>query len=73
MNADEKLLTPTEAAERLGLSPVTVGHMLRAGKLPGVKVLRLWRVSESALDEYIRGLPPGKTQKQPRKPKGGTT
>ena len=54
--APERLLTPEEVAERLHLSPVTVGHMLRAGKLPGVKVLRLWRIREAALDEYIRGL-----------------
>ena len=39
-----------KVAERLHLSPITVGHMLRAGKLPGVKVLRLWRVREAALD-----------------------
>lgn len=54
--APQRLLTPEEVAERLHLSPVTVGHMLRAGKLPGVKVLRLWRIREAALDEYIRGL-----------------
>lgn len=54
--AFERLLAPEEVAERLGLSPVTVGHMLRAGKLPGVKVLRLWRVREAALDDYIRSL-----------------
>lgn len=53
MNADEKLLTPTEAAERLGLSPVTVGHMLRAGTLPGQKVGHLWRVRAADLAEYI--------------------
>lgn len=69
MTAAERLLTPDEVAERLGLSAFTVGNMLRAGKLPGVKVLRLWRVREADLDEYIRGLEPGKTQKQPRKPK----
>jgi excisionase family DNA binding protein len=55
MNA-ERLLTPKEAAERLGLSPVTVGHMLRRGELPGLKVGRLWRFREADLDEYIRQL-----------------
>ena len=50
-----------KVAERLHLSPITVGHMLRAGKLPGVKVLRLWRVREAALDAYMRALPEPKT------------
>lgn len=54
--APEQLLTPQGVAERLRLSPITVGHMLRAGTLPGVKVLRLWRVRAADLDEYIRGL-----------------
>ena len=53
MTPDEKLLTPNEVAERLGLSPVTVGHMLRAGTLPGQKVGVLWRVREADLDAYI--------------------
>jgi excisionase family DNA binding protein len=71
----ERLLTPEEAAERLGLSPVTVGHMLRRGELPGVKVGRLWRFREAALDEYIRGLEApelhkGKNAGKPPAPKG---
>ena len=33
MTPDEKLLTPGEVAEILHLSPVTIGHMLRAGTL----------------------------------------
>ena len=53
MAPDEKLLTPSEAAERLGLSPVTIGHMLRAGTLPGQKVGHLWRVRGADLDAYI--------------------
>jgi excisionase family DNA binding protein len=52
----ERLLTPTETAERLGISPLTVAHMLRAGRLPGVKVGRLWRIREADLDEYVRAL-----------------
>ena len=52
----ERLLTPEEVAERLGLSPMTVGDMFRAGKLPGFHVGRLWRVREADLDEYVRAL-----------------
>ena len=61
----ERLLTPEEVAERLALSPVTVGHMLRAGELPGVKVKTLWRVRVSDLDAYILALPTPK----PRPPR----
>ena len=53
MSPDERLLTPDEVAERLALSPVTVGHMLRAGTLPGQKVGHLWRIRAADLDAYI--------------------
>jgi len=50
---EEKLLTPKEVAERLGVSLETVGSYLRAGKLPGQKVGALWRTRERDLNEYI--------------------
>lgn len=53
MTPEERLLTPDEVAGRLGLSPVTVGHMLRAGTLPGQKLGHLWRVRAADLDAYI--------------------
>jgi len=49
----EKLLTPEEAAERLAVSPKGVKNWLRQGKLRGCKVGRLWRISESALSEFL--------------------
>ncbi len=53
----ERLLTPEQVAERLGLSVLTVRAWLRAGTLPGVKPGgRLWRMREADLDGYIRGL-----------------
>jgi excisionase family DNA binding protein len=55
--APERLLTPEQVAERLGLSVLTVRAWLRSGQLPGVKPGgRVWRVREHDLDEYIRGL-----------------
>lgn len=55
MTPDERLLTPDEVAERLALSPQTVGDMLRAGDLPGQKLGgRLWRVRAADLDDFIR-------------------
>ena len=53
MTPDEKLLTPGEVAEILHLSPVTIGHMLRAGTLPGQKVGHMWRTRAADLDAYI--------------------
>jgi len=56
VNEPERLLDRKEVAERLSLSPLTVGHMMRAGKLPAFKMGRLWRVREADLDAYIQGL-----------------
>ena len=50
----EKMFSPGEAAGILGVSTYTVGQWLRAGKIRGVKVGRLWRVPESALDEVAQ-------------------
>lgn len=74
MNA-EILLTPEDVAERLSLSPLTVGDMFRAGTLPGVKVGHLWRCRESDLDAYILALEwkiGHKRPTRPKKPQGGT-
>lgn len=49
----EKLLTPEEAAERLSVSPKGVKNWLRQGKLRGLKVGRLWRISESDLSAFL--------------------
>jgi excisionase family DNA binding protein len=56
MNEPERLLDRDEVASRLGLSPLTVGHMMRAGRLPAFKYGRLWRIREADLDEYIRAI-----------------
>lgn len=58
--APERLLTPEQVADRLGLSVLTVRAWLRSEQLPGVKPGgRIWRVREVDLDEYIRGLSRG--------------
>ena len=40
-------LSPEEAAARLGIKPDTVRKWCREGKLPCVKLGRLWRIRES--------------------------
>ncbi len=49
----EKLYTVEEAAEALGISPVTLGDWLRAKKITGTKIGRKWRITESDLQAFI--------------------
>ncbi|MGV8123950.1 MAG: helix-turn-helix domain-containing protein [Candidatus Xenobiia bacterium LiM19] len=56
MTMVEKLFTPQQVAEHLSLEKKTVEDYLRAGKIPGVKVGREWRVRERDLQAYIDGL-----------------
>ena len=49
----DKLLTPEEAAEILGISVYTVKDFLRAGKITGVKVGKLWRIEEIVIKDFI--------------------
>lgn len=46
-------LSAEQAADLLGLGLETTKRHLRAGRLPGKKVGRLWRVSREALDAFI--------------------
>lgn len=71
------LLTPEEVAERLAVSPKIVRQWLRDGKLPGIRLGRLWRVNPDALEKVLREgfgdwKPPKKTatrRKPPETPK----
>lgn len=50
----EKLLTQEEVAERLAVSPRTVGGWLRDGKLRGVKLAgKMWRIPEPELERFV--------------------
>ncbi len=51
----DKLLTPDEVAQRLGITPNTVRIYLREGRIKALKVGKLWRVRESDLQKHIRG------------------
>jgi len=54
---DHQLLTVEEAAAHLRLNPQTVYRLLRAGKLPGVKVGRQWRVRLVDLEAHLTSPP----------------
>lgn len=47
-------LTPAEAARLLRVSEDTVRGMLNAGTLPGLRLGRLWRIPEAALEDWAR-------------------
>ena len=50
---ENRLLTPDEVADRLQVSRLTVMSYLRSGVLKGIKVGRLWRVSEEELGRFL--------------------
>jgi excisionase family DNA binding protein len=56
-----ELLTPEEAAARLKVKLKTVKDWLRAGRLPGYKIGRAWRLKAVDVDAFIeasRVFPP---------------
>ncbi len=55
---ERRLLTPDEVASRLQISRLTVISHLRSGALKGIKVGRLWRVSEEDLAAFLRASGP---------------
>jgi excisionase family DNA binding protein len=57
MGAAEQVYTPEQVAEHLQVSLRTVMDYLRAGKLKGFKVGRLWRIKDSDLQAFIGGAP----------------
>ena len=49
----EDLLTTDEAAAFLKISPATLQRLARAGRIPAVKVGKLWRFRKAALDAWL--------------------
>ena len=45
----EKVFTPEQTAELLHVATKTIKDWLRSGELPGIKVGRQWRVTDSDL------------------------
>lgn len=53
MEADDRLLTIEQAADYLQIAPKTVREWLRVGRLPGVKIGRVWRIREASLRAWV--------------------
>jgi excisionase family DNA binding protein len=49
----QPFLTPQEIADRLRVSVYTVRRWIKEGHLPAYKVGRGWRISESAIDDWL--------------------
>ena len=48
------LLNPKQVAARLSVSPITVKRLLCTGQLRGLKIGRVWRVTETDLMAYLQ-------------------
>ena len=53
MKNREKLLTPTDVAERLQVNDRTVTQWLRKGHLRGFKLGKEWRISPDDLQAFL--------------------
>ena len=51
---DCPLLTTEEAAALLKIGPATLQRLARAGKIPALKIGKLWRYRKSDLDEWLK-------------------
>lgn len=51
--SEAALLTPEEVAARLKVKPRTVQEWLRSGRLPGLKLGKLWRIREHDLAAFL--------------------
>jgi excisionase family DNA binding protein len=54
MESFTKLLTVSDVANRLSLSEYQVREHLKYGKIKGIKVVGVWRVSEEAMQEFLK-------------------
>jgi len=53
-----RILTTEQAAEKLQVKPLTIRKYLRKGLIPGRRIGREWRVVETDLEDFVRGVEP---------------
>lgn len=63
LTTEHQLLTPAEAAQRLGLHPKTVTRMAREGRLPAIRIGNGWRFHA---DQLHPSPPPPATTPKPQ-------
>jgi len=52
--ANKELLSVEEVAEYLGVVPMTVYRWCREGRLPCLKIGRVWRIRREALEDFLK-------------------
>lgn len=60
---EQKYLSDLEVAELLGVSKYTVRRLAYKQELPGFKVGKAWRFSQSTLDAYLKQANVGPNEK----------
>ena len=66
MTGDDQLLTTDEVLEYLHLNLKTVYRLIKAGKLPAVRVGRQWRFKKRDLDAWLNAPSPASPRRRPR-------
>lgn len=57
---EEQFFTPDEIAKRFKVTRQAVNKWIREGKLKAVKLSSVWRIPESALQEFIQSSQQGR-------------
>jgi len=50
-----EIMTTREVAKYLKLHEITVGKLVKEGKIPGVRIGRVWRFDKETIDKWISG------------------
>ena len=58
-------LTPAEVADKLALSKGAVTRALREQRIPGYKVLGVWRIDDAELEDWIESQRVPSRQSEP--------
>jgi excisionase family DNA binding protein len=51
----EQALTINEAAKRLMINPNVLRMWVREGRIPAIKLGRVWRITEETITKILRG------------------
>lgn len=60
----EEYYSPQQISDKFNVKPRTVYAWIRQGRLKAIKLGDLWRIPQSALEEFIEASSKGKTQKE---------
>ena len=48
-----KIMTTKEIAKYLKLHPITICKLSKQGKIPSIRIGRVWRFDKDAIDEWL--------------------